>query len=146
MEMKCHSFPSLPQTKASPLIWWQEEWGLWISSSPFSLNWMWMVNARTCLPEAKGTEQNTRLNIKHCWAGYLLRKIEGSYLMLRSSILASNCFSLKLSDKFKPWPTLRISNGSQLHLSCPSPCWKGHFSYLQMVYVPFTHQRNIIVW
>ena len=77
---------------------------------------MWMVNARTCLPEAKGTEQNARLNIKHCWAGYLLRKIEGSYLMLRSSILASNCFSLKLSDKFKPWPTLRISNGSHLHL------------------------------
>ena len=77
---------------------------------------MWMVNARACLPEAKGTEQNARLNIKHRWAGYLLRKIEGAYLMLRSSILASNCFSLKLSDKFKPWPTLHISNGSQLHL------------------------------
>ena len=81
---------------------------------------MWMVNARAHLPEAKGTEQNASLNIKHRWAAYLLRKIEGSCLMLRSSILASNYF-LKLSDKFKPWPTLHISNGSQPHFKLSIP-------------------------
>lgn len=60
-----------------------------------------MVNARACLPEAKGTEQNTSPNINHHSAACLLRKIEGSYVML-SSILAPNYSFLKLSDKFKP--------------------------------------------